>query len=320
MKTLSLNALKPKELVKPGRFVWLILALLLIASAASSPIFLTARNLRNVFLITPIGLAIATLGQAIIMISGNIDMSMGAAVSLLTTMAAGLFKDMPGISPLVVSLIILATGVLIGVLNGFLAVTLRIPAFMATLATSSLLQGMIFFYTKRPIGGIPKSFRFLASAKVGGIPICFFYFLIIFLLMALLLRRHKFGNHLYATGSDDYIAGISGIPVVRIKMSAYLLGGALVGLASLFLSSRMGGGGPTTGQGYELDTITSAVIGGVSLAGGEGRLLGAIGGVLILTIFSNFMNLLDISPYIQMFLKGLILILAVAFYAKKESE
>lgn len=97
-------------------------------------------------------------------------------------------------------------------------------------------------------------------------------------------------------------------------------GGVLVALASVFLSSRMGGGGPTTGNGYELDTITSSVIGGISLAGGQGNLPGAIGGVLILTIFSNFMNLMDINPYIQMFLKGLILILAVAFYAKKDSE
>ena len=114
------------------------------------------------------------------MISGNIDMSVGAAVSLLTTMAAGLFRDIPEISPVVVSLLILGTGLLIGALNGFLAVILRIPAFMATLATMSLLQGVIFFYTKRPIGGIPKSFRFLASYKLAGIPVCFFYFLIIF--------------------------------------------------------------------------------------------------------------------------------------------
>lgn len=321
MKTLTLNKiLNPKELVKPGKFVWLILGLLLITSSLSSPIFLSSRNLRNVFLIQPIGLAIATLGQSVVMISGNIDMSIGSAVSLMTTMAAGLFRDVPDISPFLVSLIIIATGVLIGALNGFLSVILRIPAFMATLATSSLLQGIIFFYTKRPIGGIPKSFRFLASHKLAGIPICFFYFLVIFLIMSALLNKHRFGNHLYATGSDDYIAGISGIPIAKIKMQAYLLGGALVALASLFLSSRMGGGGPTTGDGYELDTITAAVIGGISLAGGEGKLLSAVGGVFILMIFANFMNLMDINPYIQMFLKGLILILAVAFYAKKDSE
>ncbi|MDC7235640.1 MAG: ABC transporter permease [Spirochaetales bacterium] len=321
MKNLSVkNIINPKELVKPGKFVWLILIVMLIASSVSSPIFLTSRNLRNVFLIQPIGLAIATMAQSVVMISGNIDMSIASAVSLMTTMAAGLFRDIPDISPFTVSLLLLLTGIAIGALNGFMAVILRIPAFMATLATSSLLQGVIFFYTKRPIGGIPKSFRFLASYKVAGIPICFFYFLIIFLVMAALLNRHRFGNHLYATGSDDYIAGISGIPVVRVKMQAYLLGGALVALASIFLSSRMGGGGPTTGDGYELDTITAAVIGGISLAGGEGKLMGAIGGVFILMIFSNFMNLMDINPYIQMFLKGMILILAVAFYAKKDSE
>ncbi len=312
--------LNPKELVKPGKFVWLLFALLFLASAVSSPIFLTYRNLRNVFLVQPIGLGIATLSQSVVMISGNIDMSIGAAVSLMTTMAAGLFRDIPGISPVFVCLVVILTGIVIGGFNGFLVVRLRIPAFMATLATMSLLQGAIFFYTKRPIGGIPKSFRFLASYRLGGIPVSIFYFILIFLLVLLVVRKHRFGNHLYAVGSDSFIAGISGINVNRVKIMAYLLGGALVALASLFLSSRMGGGGPTTGDGYELDTITSAVIGGVSLAGGEGRLLGAVGGVLILTIFSNFMNLLDINPYIQMFLKGLILILAVSFYARKESE
>ena len=309
-----------KDLVKPGKFVWLVLVLLLVVSAVSTPIFLTTRNLRNVFLIQPIGLAIATLGQTVVMISGNIDMSIGASISLLTTLTAGLFKDIPGISPVIVIVIIMGLGLLIGSINGFLTVFLKIPAFMATLATMSLIQGSIFFYTKRPIGGIPKSFRFLAEARVLGIPICFFYFLIIFLLVFILLRKHKLGNHLYAVGSDSYIAGISGISVNKIKMLAFMSGGVLVALASVFLSSRMGGGGPTTGNGYELDTITSSVIGGISLAGGQGNLPGAIGGVLILTIFSNFMNLMDINPYIQMFLKGLILILAVAFYAKKDSE
>ncbi len=309
-----------QKITRPGNFVWFIFTLLLIICLLSSPFFFTARNLKNVFLIQSIGLSIVTLAQVLIIISGNIDMSVGAAVSLLTTLAAGLFRDLPGIDPFLVAVIIISAGLLIGGLNAFLTVILRIPSFMGTLATMSLLQGLIFFYTKTPIGGIPKSFRLLAKYKIAGIPVCFIYFLLIFGIVALIIRKHRFGTHLYAVGSDSYIAEISGIAVRRVKIYAFLLAGSLVSFAAIFLASRMAGGGPTTGSGYELDTITAAVIGGVSLSGGEGTLLGAIGGVLILTIFSNLMNLLNISSYIQMLLKGLILIIAVSFYAKKNNE
>ncbi len=307
-----------QSITSPGVFVWLLFVLLMVTCIITSEFFFTWRNIRNVFFVQAIGLSIATLAQVLVIISGNIDMSIGAAISLLTTLAAALFRDIPGINPFLVGVIIVAAGMLIGGLNALLTVILRIPAFMGTLATMSLLQGLIFFYTKTPIGGIPKSFRLLAQIKWFGIPVCFIYFLAIFLLVALLVRKHKFGNHLFAVGSDSYIAEISGIAVRRVKIYAFLLAGMLVALAAIFLASRMAGGGPTTGNGYELDTITAAVIGGVSLAGGEGTLLGAVGGVLILTIFSNYMNMLNVSSYIQMLLKGLILILAVSFYAKKK--
>ena len=269
--------------------------------------------MKNILLIQPVGLGIAALAQALVMLSGGIDMSIGAAVSLLTTLAAGFFKTIPGINPGMVFLMIIGVALLIGCLNGFLVVTLRIPAFMGTLATSSILQGLIYFYTKKPIGGIPKSFRVLAEGTVLGVPISFVFFLIIFVIVFLLLRQHKLGKLVYAVGSDQYVSQISGIAVNRVRFLTYVFGGLLVGLASAFLAARMGGGGPTAGSNYELDTITAAVIGGISLAGGVGNPLGIIGGVLTLTIFSNIMNLLDINPYIQMFLKGAILILAVVF-------
>ncbi|NQT59735.1 MAG: ABC transporter permease [Bacteroidetes bacterium] len=302
----------------PDNFVWYILAALLIFSSVSSPIFLTFRNMKNVFLIQPVGLGIAALAQALVMISGGIDMSIGAAVSLLTTMAAAIFSTIPEVSVVTVFFSIIFVSLLIGCLNGFLVVFLRIPAFMGTLATSSILQGLIYFYTKKPIGGIPRSFRFIAEGKFLGIPVSFLFFLIIFIVVFLLLRKHKGGKLIYAVGSDQHISQISGIAVRKVRFFTYVLGGMLVGLASVFLAARMGGGGPTTGSGYALDTITASVIGGISLAGGFGNPMGVVGGVLTLTIFSNIMNLLDINPYIQMFLKGLILILAVAFNKKKE--
>ncbi len=308
---------KKFKITDPGIFVWLLLAAIIVLSILANPMFIRARNLKNVFLIQPVGIGLASLGQAVVIISGGIDMSVGAAVSFLTSIAGGLFRDFPEIGVLPVMLIIAALGLLIGLVNGLLVVKLKIAPFMATLATMSVIQGGIFIYTKKTIGGIPKSFRFIAEGSLGGIPVCFLYFAVIFVLALILMNRSRFGRHLYAVGANEWVSAITGIAVDRVKLSAYLLGGLLTGLASVFLAGRMGGGGPLVGKGYELDTITAVVIGGVSLSGGEGNIAGAVGGVLILAIFSNMMNILDVSPYIQMLLKGLILITAVFFYSTK---
>ncbi|HAK47512.1 MAG TPA: sugar ABC transporter permease [Spirochaeta sp.] len=314
------SSLKKIRVTDPSVFVWVLLIAIIIFSIFASPMFIRARNLRNVFLIQPVGLGIASLGQAVIIISGGIDMSIGAAVSFLTSIAGGLYRDFPEIGVLPVMLIIAALGLLIGLVNGLLVVKLRIAPFMATLATMSVIQGGIFIYTKKTIGGIPKSFRFIAEGSIGPVPVCFLYFALIFVLVLILLNRARYGRHLYAVGANEWVSSITGIAVERVKLSAYLLGGLLTGLASIFLAGRMGGGGPLVGKGYELDTITAVVIGGVSLAGGEGNVAGAVGGVLILAIFSNLMNLLDVNPYIQMLLKGLILITAVFFYSTKSTK
>ena len=299
----------------PGVFVWVLLAVIIIFSIFASPMFIRTRNLRNVFLIQPVGIGIATLGQAVIIISGGIDMSIGAAVSFLTSIAGGLYRDYPEIGVMPVMLIIAGLGLLIGLVNGLLVVRLKIAPFMATLATMSVIQGGIFIYTKKTIGGIPKSFRFIAEGSIGPVPVCFIYFAVVIAAVLIVLNASRFGRHLYAVGSNEWVASITGIAVKRVKMSAYLIGGLLTGLASIFLAGRMGGGGPLVGKGYELDTITAAVIGGIALSGGEGNAAGAVGGVLILAIFSNMMNILDVNPYIQMLLKGLILITAVFFYS-----
>ena len=301
----------------PGVFVWILLAAIILFSIFANPMFLRVRNLRNVFLIQPVGIGLASLGQAVVIISGGIDMSIGASVSFLTTIAGGLYRDFPEINAAVVMLIIAGLGLLIGLVNGLLVVRLKIAPFMATLATMSVIQGGIFIYTKKTIGGISKSFRFISDGSLGPVPVCFLYFLVIFALVLTLTNRSRFGRHLYAVGANEWVSAISGIAVQRVKLTAYMIGGLLTGLASIFLAARMGGGGPLVGKGYELDTITAVVIGGVSLAGGEGNAAGAVGGVLILAIFSNLMNILDVNPYIQMLLKGLILITAVFFYSAK---
>lgn len=298
--------------------VWIILALLFIVSAISNPIFLKGRNLRNVFLIQSIGLGLASLAQVFIVLSGGIDLSIGAVISLLTSLAAGIYKQHPELSPIVMVLLLIGAGAAAGGINGFIVVKLRVTPFMATIATMSIFQGAALFYAKKTMGGIPRSFRWIADGSLGPIPVAFLFFVLIIGLCYYLLRKNKLGKYIYAVGADPYVSGLSGIRVERIRFYSYLIGGILVGCASVFLAARMGGGGPKVGVGYELDSITAVVIGGVSLAGGMGNIISAFGGVLIIGVFSNLMNILKINPFIQIVLKGLVLIIAVSFYSKKK--
>lgn len=304
-------------LVEPQVLVWLILGALVVFCVAATPLFLEPENLRNVFLIQPIGLGLAALGQAFVVISGGIDLSTGAVISLLSSLAAGLYRWQPGLHPVVVALFLIVLGAAAGSLNGLIVVRLRVPPFMATLATMSLFQGAVLFYAPRTIGGIPKSYRFISDGQVAGIPFSILLFAAVLLVVVYVLRRNRLGRHVYAVGSDPYVSQISGIHVARVRFLAYLICGVLVGVAALFMTARFGGGGPKVGVGYELDSITAVVIGGVSLSGGSGSLVGTFAGVLIIGVFYNVMNLLSVNAYLQIVLKGLVLILAVSFYSKR---
>jgi ribose/xylose/arabinose/galactoside ABC-type transport system permease subunit len=306
-----------RRFADPAVIVWVILAILIVVCIIASPLFLQPENLRNVFLIQPIGLGLATLGQAIVVISGGIDLSIGAVLSLLSSFAAGLYRALPGLHPLTVALFLIALGAAAGAVNGLIVVGLRVPPFMATLATMSLFQGAVLFYAPRTIGGIPKSYRFISDGIVAGVPFSIILFAVVICACLYLLRMNRLGTHIYAVGSDQYVSQISGIPVKRVRFLAYLICGILIGVAAVFMTARFGGGGPKVGVGYELDSITAVVIGGVSLAGGAGSLLGTFAGVLIIGVFYNIMNLLSVNAYLQIVLKGVVLIVAVSFYAKR---
>jgi ribose transport system permease protein len=303
----------------PDTLVWIILGVIVVFSAAVVPRFPSPRNLANVFLTQPIGIGLASIGQAFVVIAGGIDLSVGSVISLLTSLIAGIYKTNPDIPVYQMVLLIIGIGVAIGAINGALVVYLRVTPFMATLATMSIFQGLALFYLKKTIGGIPKTFRFIADGRVGPVPFGILLFVFILAISYVLLRKNKLGRHMHAVGSDAYVAMISGIAVNRVKLVAYAAGGFLVAVTSIYLAARMGGGGPKLGVGYELDTITAIVIGGVSLAGGAGNVICVFGGVLIISIFANIMNLLNVNPFFQIVLKGAVLIMAVSFYSKKRS-
>ncbi|OHD79680.1 MAG: hypothetical protein A3J97_04345 [Spirochaetes bacterium RIFOXYC1_FULL_54_7] len=311
-----------KEMVyaagKPERLVWIILSILIVVSLVASPLFSGLDNLRNVFLIQPVGLGLAALGQTFIVLAGGIDLSVGSVISLLTSLAAGIFQKYPLMHPLLMVAIMLGLGAAIGAVNGIIVARLRVTPFMATLAMMLIYQGLALFYAKRTIGGIPRSFRFIAEGSVLGVPMSIVLFGFIIALCHIVLVRHRFGAKVLAVGSDPNVSALSGIDVGRTRFLSYLFGGMLFSCAAIFLAARMGGGGPKVGVGYDLDSITAIVIGGVSLSGGTGNVLGAFGGVLIISVFYNLMNLLSLNSFLQILLKGLILIVAVAFTSCKK--
>jgi len=308
-----------RSFIEPGKLVWVILSLVIIVAFFTSPNFFMPRNLRNIFLIQPIGFGLAALGQSFVVIAGGIDLSVGAAISLMTSLGAGIMKSYPGVSPVLMILVFIAMGIAVGAINGYIVVILRVTPIMATLATMNIFYGLTLIYTKRTIGGVPHEYRVISDGRIWGTPFCVIWFLVVFFLCYLILNKNKLGKYIYAVGSDDEVSRLSGINVRKTKFLAYVIGGILVGLASAFLTARLGGGGPEVGRFYELQVIAAIVIGGVSLAGGRGNLFSVLGGVLILTLFANIMNLLDLNPFTQIVLQGLVLILAVAFYSKKRA-
>ncbi len=299
-----------------GKLVWVILAALLIFSFTASPHFRNPINLTNV-LKQSIGLGIAAIGQTFVIISGGIDLSIGSMISLMTTLIAGSYTNNPDVSMFAIIMIMLGIGLGCGMLNSFIIIKLNVTPFIATLGTMSIWQGIVLFYSKISLGNVPKQFRFIADGTFGVIPFSIILFIFLIAAAYFILNRHKIGRHIYAVGANQYVAQLSGIAVNRIKFFAYTMCGLFAGIASVYLSARLGGGGPRIGMGYELDSITAVVIGGVSLAGGIGNVIAGFGGVLILSVFNNIMNLLGVNPFYQIVLKGVILILAVSFHKRK---
>jgi ribose/xylose/arabinose/galactoside ABC-type transport system permease subunit len=183
----------------------------------------------------------------------------------------------------------------------------------------SVVQGGLLLYTKSPTGSVPPVFDFLAWGKVWFIPFPIFLFAAVGTLGIFVLRRTTFGRYVYATGGNEEVARLSGIKTDRVKIITYMICSFTAALTGIFLASRMGMGDPLVGERYMLDSILPVLIGGTSLSGGKGGISATIAGVFIFAILSNALNLLDVSAYWQWIIKGLIIIVAVAFYMSKKN-
>src|SRR5258705_7718374 len=251
------------------------------------------------------------LGMTLIIVSGGIDLSVGAILAmggLLGTMAMEKGHSIP-----VGVLIGILTGCFWGFVNGLLTTKLRINPFIVTLGTLGIVRGLTLIISNGlPVHQIPQSFSFLGEGVVLGVPFVLWVLLVCAGAMHVLMEHTRLGRYAFAIGSNPDAAFYAGIPVSFIVTSVYAIGGMLTGLAGMIEASRLMTGQPTAGQGYELQAIAAVVIGGGSLQGGEGSIVGTLIGALIMGLLSNGSDLLGISPYLQQAIIGAVIILAVS--------
>jgi ribose transport system permease protein len=275
----------------------------------ASPYFLTFENLMNVTRqISMIG--IIAVGMTFVIITAGIDLSVGAIVGLSGCITAGMLRDgMP--IPLAI-MAGLGFGLLAGLANGSLITLAGLPPFIATLASLSVWRGLALTYTQGyAISPLPRDFAFLGRGYLGPLPLPVILMALVYVLGYYLLNHTAFGRYVYSVGGNMQAAKLSGVRVSRTLIAVYGLSGLFAGLSGIILSSRLLSGQGQAGTGYELDAIAATVLGGVSLMGGEGNVIGTLIGAFIIGILANGMTLLDVSSFYQMMVKGLVIMLAV---------
>jgi ribose/xylose/arabinose/galactoside ABC-type transport system permease subunit len=305
----------PLQTLGLGRFTLLIVLLLIIAvTAIGNPRFLSVNNLLNIlFQVSALGIVAA--GQTILLIAGGLDLSVGAALSV-AGLATALTIASTGSSALAV-LAGVAAGVAIGAVNGALVATNRATPFIITLGTMTFLQGVaILMSGGSPINGTGALFDVFGTGSFARVPWPVYVMLLSIAAVFLVLRFTTLGRYAFAIGGNEEASRLSGIPIRRMKIALYALNGVFVGVAGVILTGILDSGLPSMGTGYELRAIAAVVIGGTPLMGGRGTVIGTLGGVLLLGLVSNSMNLLGVGANFQSAVLGLIITAAVLLQKK----
>ena len=294
------------------------LVLLCVIMAFLSGEFLSPANLSNVLRQVSIN-AIIAVGMTIVILTGGIDLSVGAVMALSMTTAAGAMLGGFPVS-LAISLALLM-GLFCGAINGVLVAYVRLPAIIVTLAMMEVPRGAALLYTKGyPQSGLPESFAFWGRGQVLGVQTPIILMLAVIAAAYVMLDHFPVGRYLYGIGGNEEAVRLSGIRVRRFKFLAYTLSGLTAAISGVVLASRLMSGQPNAGRGFELDAIAAVVLGGTSIAGGRGHILGTLVGALMLGVLNNGLNLMEVSPYTQQVLKGVIIILAIYAGTSKRAD
>lgn len=303
-----------------NRKIWLIarkyatmfiLVIFLIAMAFLSDRFFTFKNLTNVGRQISLN-AILALGMTLVIISGGIDLSVGGVCALGCCVCAKILNS-TGSSLLAIAVVLLI-GLAVGAFNGFVVSKTGIAPFIVTLSTVSIIRGITLVMTNAsPMPISNAAFKFIGQGTLLGIPFPIYITLILAIITAFVMNKTVFGRYVYAIGGNERSAVVAGIQVKKVKISVYMVSGFLAAFTAIIYTSRLSSGVPSLGNGFEMDAITAAVIGGASLAGGQGHIWGTIIGAVIIGILNNALNLLNINSYFQDIVKGVVVLLAVLF-------
>ncbi len=303
---------KPRRLgigQKLGPLVGLF-AIVLVVSIME-PDFLTLNNLFNILRQVSINALIA-FGMTFVILTGGIDLSVGSILALSSAFVAGLMTD--GTSALIAVLAGLIVGAVMGALNGMVISLGKVAPFIATLATMTIFRGLTLVYTDgKPITGLSQSgwFELFGRGYFWIFPVPVLTMLIAFAVLYFILKKTTFGRYTYAIGGNEEAAKLMGIQVNKVKIMIYSLSGLMAALAGIILTSRLNSAQPTAGTSYELDAIAAVVLGGTSLSGGRGWIVGTLIGALIIGTLNNGLNLLGVSSFFQLVVKGLVILFAV---------
>ncbi len=309
-KSEQVKQIKISELSRFG--IYIAFAIMCIFFATQNAVFLSPVNIINILRQVSFN-AILAMGMTVVIITGGIDLSVGSVLALAAVVAASLVKANSPILPVFLAVLIaLAIGALCGFLSGIVITKGKRPPFIATLVMMTIARGVAQLYTTgRPVTGLQPAFKFIGAEFIFGIPVPIYIMALVTLVTYIILSHLRLGRYIYAVGGNEQSARASGIKVDSVKIFAYVFSGILSALVGVILAARLNSATPILGQGYELDAIAAAVIGGTSMDGGRGKVIGTLVGALIIGTISNGLDILNVSAYWQQIIKGLIILIAV---------
>jgi ribose/xylose/arabinose/galactoside ABC-type transport system permease subunit len=310
----SQHSTKAKDIIR-NYGIHLVLLFLIVITALISPQFLASRNISNMLLqAAPLGIVV--IGQVLVILVRGLDLSVASVMATAAVVATS-FNGQDS-DALAVFAVAIAIGLATGLVNGLLITKRSVSPFLATLATLTLLQGMRFAYTQgAPSGNVPPVYRVLGSQLYYGIPFNMIILAALTIVFSLLLHKSTFGRQIYITGGNPVTARLVGINADRVTIACYVISGGLAALAGLILSGFVGIVDNWVGRGFELDSIVAAVMGGVALSGGRGSIIGGLLGTAILVVVFNAVLMIGFPVQLQFIIKGLVIIIAAAFYVKR---
>lgn len=274
-----------------------------------TPRFLNINNILNVLTQVSVN-AIIAIGMSFVILTGGIDLSVGSILAISGAVAASIVKSGNSLFSAIMAAVVI--GILIGGFNGIIISKRKIQPFIVTLATMTIFRGVTYVFTNGiPISGLDTNFTSIGNKRLIGVPLPVIFIIIVFLLAWYILTQTRFGRYVYALGGNEDSARLSGINTDRVKMLVYIICGIASSISGVIVTSRIGSASPNAGTGYELDAIAAVVLGGTSTAGGEGNVTGTIIGAMIIGVLNNGLNLMNVSPFYQSIVKGIVILLAV---------